>query len=228
MTKVICIGSQKGGIGKSTLTMLVATYMHAAGNKIFLVDADYPQHSTEKVRTTEVTSIENDPVVKAAFEEKGLAMYELSTSTIPDASGLLPVLKEQGIFDYIFIDLPGTLNVDGIAQLGLSIDYFITPMEMDPISFSSGCETIEFYHSLNPSLPIFMLWNKVVKAENAMLMEGINNYVIQQLPYVKILETVITQTVKIKRARSTVYPTDEILISNLVNELFGENGLIKI
>ena len=42
----IAFASQKGGVGKSTLTVLAASWLHYLhGIRVAGVDCDYPQHS---------------------------------------------------------------------------------------------------------------------------------------------------------------------------------------
>lgn len=51
----ISFSSQKGGVGKSTITMLVASFMHyARGLNVAVVDCDYPQCNLEKLREREL------------------------------------------------------------------------------------------------------------------------------------------------------------------------------
>lgn len=226
MTKVICFGSQKGGVGKSTLTMLVSSYLQASGKRVFVLDADFPQHSIQKIRTQELSNIESDPALKAAFNERGVAMSEVQTATIPEGAGMVPMLKKANLYEYIFIDLPGTLNVDGLAKLALSMDYFITPMEMDPKTFSSGCESLLMYQKMHPSLKMGLVWNRIKMKESTALMDGINQYLATDMPYVGLLKTVLPDTVALKRGSSSIYPCAEQPLVALMEELFGSNGFI--
>ena len=44
--KYIAFSTQKGGAGKTTLTVLVASYLHYVMDyNVAVVDCDYPQHS---------------------------------------------------------------------------------------------------------------------------------------------------------------------------------------
>ena len=46
----IAFASQKGGVGKSTLTVLAASWLHYLhGIRVAVVDCDYPQHSILKL-----------------------------------------------------------------------------------------------------------------------------------------------------------------------------------
>ena len=49
----IALSNQKGGVGKSTMTVLLASYFHyVMGKRVAVVDCDYPQFSIQSLRTT--------------------------------------------------------------------------------------------------------------------------------------------------------------------------------
>ena len=49
----VAFATQKGGIGKSTVTALVANYLHnEKGHNVAVVDCDAPQHSIHGLRET--------------------------------------------------------------------------------------------------------------------------------------------------------------------------------
>ena len=45
-TMNVAFSTQKGGAGKTTLTVLVASYLHyVKGYNVAVIDCDFPQHS---------------------------------------------------------------------------------------------------------------------------------------------------------------------------------------
>jgi len=50
MSYVITIGSEKGGVGKSTLTMCIAGELRRRGRQVLVLDMDAPQHSLARLR----------------------------------------------------------------------------------------------------------------------------------------------------------------------------------
>ena len=47
----VAISTQKGGAGKTTLTVLVASYLHyVKGYNVAVVDCDFPQYSIHDMR----------------------------------------------------------------------------------------------------------------------------------------------------------------------------------
>ncbi len=60
MSKIISILNQKGGVGKSNVTTLLANIFHFHFDfKIAVIDCDFPQHTIAKKRQRELKVIEN-------------------------------------------------------------------------------------------------------------------------------------------------------------------------
>ena len=48
-TKYVAFSTQKGGVGKTTLTVLVASYLHyVKGYDVAVIDCDFPQYSIHR------------------------------------------------------------------------------------------------------------------------------------------------------------------------------------
>jgi len=67
----IAFSSQKGGVGKSTFTTLVASTMHyRLGYNVAVFDADFPQHSLMKMKDRDLKMImENEALKKLAYKQ---------------------------------------------------------------------------------------------------------------------------------------------------------------
>ena len=60
--KFVAFSTQKGGAGKTTLTVLAASYLYyVKGLKVLVVDCDYPQFSIEEMRQRDRDLIECSP-----------------------------------------------------------------------------------------------------------------------------------------------------------------------
>lgn len=99
MAKIIVFGSQKGGVGKSTLTALTATALSAKpfSYRVAVLDAD-PQNSLADARAYDLKSSESG------------AAYEIIPVTAQTIQGELQRL--DGLCDLIFVDLAGKLDVN--------------------------------------------------------------------------------------------------------------------
>ena len=79
----VAFATQKGGVGKSTVTALVANYIHnVMGIDVAVIDCDEPQHSIAGLRDKETALIEkNDSLKAVAYEHfrksgrKGCLLY---------------------------------------------------------------------------------------------------------------------------------------------------------
>ena len=114
-TKFVAFSTQKGGAGKTTLTVLAASYLHyVKGFNVAVIDCDYPQHSIVEMRERDLKlALEDEHYKRLAYEQftrlqkKAYPVVESNTKeALADADYLLP----QGDFDYVFFDLPGTIN----------------------------------------------------------------------------------------------------------------------
>ena len=62
----VAFATQKGGIGKSTVTALAASYLHnVKGYNVAVVDCDDPQHSIHGLREHEMGLIDSSTYFKA-------------------------------------------------------------------------------------------------------------------------------------------------------------------
>ena len=62
----MAISSQKGGAGKTTLTVLVASYLHyVKGYNVAVVDCDFPQYSIHDMRKRDLKAIMEDEYYKS-------------------------------------------------------------------------------------------------------------------------------------------------------------------
>ena len=64
----VALSNQKGGVGKSTFTVLLASYFHyLKGYNVLVVDCDYPQHSISTMRDWEVGPLKRACICKTSW-----------------------------------------------------------------------------------------------------------------------------------------------------------------
>ena len=64
-TLLVAFSTQKGGAGKTTLTVLTASYLHyVKGYNVAVVDCDYPQFSIKDMRERDMRNVANNPYLK--------------------------------------------------------------------------------------------------------------------------------------------------------------------
>jgi cellulose biosynthesis protein BcsQ len=128
---VLGFANTKGGSGKSTLTAILAGYLHTEGKNKGLttavIDIDNAQNSMGNIRDIE----EN----KAGDNE-----YEILRISSSDVANQINYLKEA--FDIIIIDFPGNVLQEGVVQALHLLDITIIPFECNQMSLPA---TIAFY-----------------------------------------------------------------------------------
>jgi chromosome partitioning protein len=154
---IIIIGNQKGGAGKSTLTLLLANFLTQAKNhQVTIIDMDYQQSIAQKYERAKL--LENDEpytVVAASLEH------------FPGMKNIMCSNKEQ----IVLIDLPGKLDDDGLIPVFQSADLVICPFSYDEFSFESTILFSVVLRKISEDVPITYVPNRVkanVKYETRM------------------------------------------------------------
>lgn len=135
--KLISIATQKGGVGKSTLTAIIASLLqYRYGYNVIVVDVDYPQYSLTEIRKSDLETVKKDErlanLASRQFSKLNKGSYPILTCKANEAIDRLNELDLKGI-DYVLLDMPGTINQPGVIELLASLDYIFIPIVADPI-----------------------------------------------------------------------------------------------
>ena len=149
----VAFATQKGGVGKSTVTALVANYIHnVMGIDVAVIDCDEPQHSIAGLRDKETALIEKNDSLKAVayehFRKSGRKGFPIIRSNavqaLDDADSLL---SEKGYRpEIVFFDLPGTLKSDGVIKTLSQMDYIFTPVSADRFVVESALQFVMMFN----------------------------------------------------------------------------------
>jgi chromosome partitioning protein len=144
---IILIGNQKGGAGKSTLTLLLANFLvQDKGLEVTVIDMDYQQSVAQKFeRAKLLENAEPYQVIAASLE------------TFPGIRPMLCSNKDQ----IILIDLPGKLDDDGLIAVFESADLVICPFSYDEFSFESTILFSVVLRKINAKVPLVYVPNRV-------------------------------------------------------------------
>lgn len=89
-TLYVAFSTQKGGVGKTTFTVLVASYLYyLKGYNVAVVDCDYPQHSISAMRKRDAEQVNGDDYYKQLafhqFKALGKKAYPVLCSSPDEA-----------------------------------------------------------------------------------------------------------------------------------------------
>lgn len=238
-TLLVAFSTQKGGAGKTTLTVLMASYFYyARGMDVVVVDCDYPQFSIKDMRERDVKNIERNPhLKKAAFDQYvrlRKKMYPIVESHPETAiEKAKDFIARETPPDIIFFDLPGTVNNPGVINTVATMDYVFCPITADRVVAESS---LGFATVVNETLMttgqanlkgLYLLWNMVDGREKTNLYD-VYEKVAAQLG-LSVMKTCLPDSKRFRREseedgarsvfRSTVMPPDKSLIkgSNIEN-----------
>ncbi len=246
-TIFIAFSSQKGGVGKSTFTTLVAsTLYYRLGYNVAVFDADFPQHSLMKMKSRDLVMVmENENLKRLAFKQFTTINKKAYPIMRHKAESVLEAAQEflytsSAPVDIIFFDLPGTVNTPGILKALAGMHHIFTPITADRIVMES---TLIFTQLLQEVImkkgatsieSINLFWNQVDGRESTPLYE-IYNKLIEQLG-ISLMQSQIKNSSRFRKEseensktvfRSTVMPPDERLMKSCQLDKFI-NEFLKI
>ena len=237
MGKIISVANQKGGVGKTTTTVNLATILAKKGKKVLLIDAD-PQGndadpqgnatsglgldkdiepSTYDILVNEVeleeamqdTIIKNLKVCPANMNLAGAEVELVSMmSREQRLKEKVDIIKEK--FDYVFIDCPPSLGLITLNAFTASNSVLI-PVQCEYFALEGLGQLLNTINLVKKHL------NKEIKIEGALLTmydirTNLSNQVVKEVKKYfenKVYKTVIPRNVRLSEAPSYGMPITE-------------------
>lgn len=145
----IAIGNQKGGVGKTTLSILIANYIkESLKEDIIVLDLD-PQKSFFEKAEEEKELIDDENIIYTVLDGGG---------NLDSAFELLNVMKDDG---NILVDLPGFMFTNENIDVLDNIDVLIIPFDYSQICIESTLTYVYVIRELAPDLRILFLPNRI-------------------------------------------------------------------
>lgn len=239
-TVFVAFSSQKGGVGKSTFTALLASTLHyRLGYNVAVFDCDFPQHSLIKMRERDITTVMGNEVFKQMAHKQFTTISKKAYPIIKHkAEGVLEAAHDfievsSVPIDILFFDLPGTVNTGGILKALAGMHHIFTPITADRVVMES---TLIFTQLMQNVImkkgetaieTISLFWNQVDGRERSALYE-IYNKLIEDLG-LSLMQSQIKNSMRFRKEtevnakavfRSTLLPPDVRLMKACRLELF--------
>lgn len=168
MTKIISFISRKGGTGKTTNAINLATMLNNLGHKVALIETD-TNYTLNTLRKMEV--------FKSDANEGSL--FEILGSDDTRIADELEDLSKKGIYDYIIVDSAGKTTDEGIKKLCLVSHAAIVPTSLTQNDLLVTYQTITDLSpakDLNPELKIMVLPNRIhSRTKTDTILEAMSN-----------------------------------------------------
>jgi chromosome partitioning protein len=160
MAKVISFISRKGGTGKTTNAINLATTLHQLGKRVILVETD-TNYTLNTLRKMEV--------FKQDGKSDGRNGFDILGSQDNEVAGELAAIRESRKTDVVVVDSAGKTTDEGIKKLCLVSDVVVVPTSLTQNDLLVTYQTVTDLapaRALNPKLKILILPNRIHSATN--------------------------------------------------------------
>ncbi len=224
MPRILAIANRKGGVGKTTTTVNVATAMAATGKKVLVVDLDPQGNASTSMGIDKKGSMPStyDVLIGNAKLSQAVVWTEIPNFSLipssPDLAGaeielvdvenrefrLKEALHKEAVnYDYILIDCPPSLSLVTINAL-VAADAVIVPLQCEFLALEGVTDLIRNINQIkkrfNPGLALHGVVLTMYDKRNnlsQMVEEDVRSFFGK-----KVYNTVIPRNVRISEAPS--------------------------
>lgn len=230
MGKIISVANQKGGVGKTTTTVNLATILAKRGKKVLLIDADPQGNATsglgldKDLEPSTYDILVNDTELEDAMQKTIIKNLKVCPANMDLAGAEVELvsmmsreqrLKEKvdiikGKFDYILIDCPPSLGLVTLNAFTAS-DSVLIPVQCEYFALEGLGQLLNTINLVKKHL------NKDIRIEGALLTmydirTNLSNQVVKEVKKYfenKVYKTVIPRNVRLSEAPSYGMPITE-------------------
>lgn len=228
--KVISVANQKGGVGKTTTTVNLASILARRGKKVLLIDADPQGNATsglgveKEVEFSTYDVLVNDTQIQDTIQDTMIKNLKVCPSDINLAGAEVELVsmmsREQRLneklnqiknqFDYILIDCPPSLGLITLNAFTASNSVLI-PVQCEYFALEGLGQLLNTINLVKKHL------NKNIQIEGALLTmydirTNLSNQVVKEVKKYfnnKVYKTVIPRNVRLSEAPSYGMPIIE-------------------
>ena len=230
MGKIVSVANQKGGVGKTTTTVNLATILAESGKKVLLIDADPQGNATsglgidKKVNLSTYDLLVNESDLVDIIQKTKYQTLKVCPSNISLAGAeveLVPMISREQrlklkleeakrVFDFIFIDCPPSLGLVTLNAFTAS-DSVLIPVQCEYFALEGLGQLLNTINLVQKHL------NKDIEIEGALLTmydirTNLSNQVVKEVKKYfgdKVYKTVIPRNVRVSEAPSYGMPIVE-------------------
>lgn len=232
MGKAIAIFNQKGGVGKTTTNINLATCLALKGKRVLILDIDPQGNTTSGIgirkkgleKTTYEVLIDEKMKVEEAILPTIVKNLDIIPASVQLAGAEIELVKLEGRekrlkraldsirdrYDYIFIDCPPSLGLLTINSL-TAVDSVLIPIQCEFYALegvSQLVSTIDLVRkSLNPKLEIQGVILSMFDGRTNLSIQVVNE--VKKYFKSKVYSTVIPRNIRLAEAPSFGLPITE-------------------
>jgi len=157
MARIISFISRKGGTGKTTNAINLATSLYSMGKKVLLIETD-ANYTLSTLRKMEL--------FKAQESKNGFDILGSQDNRIADELSEIKISKKE---DIVIVDSAGKTTDEGMKKLCLASDLVIVPTSLTQNDLLVTYQTITDLapaRQLHPKLKILVLPNRIHSSTN--------------------------------------------------------------
>ena len=231
MGRIISVSNQKGGVGKTTTTINIASFLAEKGKRVLIVDID-PQANSGyglgvNVEETEATLYEvliGSIDLKEALYKTGIENLSIVPSNIHLSGAQVDMLyvenkefilknalkKIKSDYDYIFIDCPPSLGILTLNSL-VAADSVLIPLQCEYYALEGLSQLLKIIamvqEKLNPNLVIEGVVLTMYDSRTNLSQQVVSD--IREFFKEKVFRTIIPRNVKLSEAPSFGKPINQ-------------------
>lgn len=147
-TIYVTFASPKGGVGKTTLTMLAASYLYYHYDlNVAIIDCNYPIYTIANSRIKEIERLKSSHTEFNRFlaqrKASSKGSFPIFNSSVKSAVKDVRELRKNDHYDVIFFDMPSLMSVYGTSELLTSMNIVIFPIIESEIAVDTTARYID-------------------------------------------------------------------------------------